>query len=100
MCIRDRTPSAQYKYIRYIAYATPGTLHQINEIEYFGTIGGLDRFFLSAINPSFSKLTFRATDVAASVVDPASAKLTVDNAAVSLTNVKSGASTDFTGTYA
>lgn len=30
-----------YSFIRYIAYETPGTLHQINEIEYFGIFGAL-----------------------------------------------------------
>jgi hypothetical protein len=30
-----------YSWIRYIAYVTPGTLHQLNEIEYFGAVGGL-----------------------------------------------------------
>jgi len=33
-------PSQPYTWIRYIAYDTPGTLHQINEIEYFGSVGG------------------------------------------------------------
>ncbi|MHC1769333.1 MAG: LamG-like jellyroll fold domain-containing protein [Verrucomicrobiia bacterium] len=33
-------PSVAYKFIRYIAYDTPDTLHQINEIEYFGIVGG------------------------------------------------------------
>jgi len=33
-------PSTAYKFIRYIAYDTPDTLHQINEIEYFGIVGG------------------------------------------------------------
>ena len=28
-----------YTYLRYIAYETPGSLHQLNEIEYFGTLG-------------------------------------------------------------
>jgi len=30
-----------YTFIRYIAYETPADLHQINEIEYFGTFGAL-----------------------------------------------------------
>lgn len=30
-----------YPYIRYIAWETPGTLHQLNEIEYFGVLGGV-----------------------------------------------------------
>ncbi|MBI2949137.1 MAG: discoidin domain-containing protein, partial [Verrucomicrobia bacterium] len=34
--------SQAYTYIRYIAYDTPGTLHQINEIEYFGRVGGVE----------------------------------------------------------
>lgn len=33
-------PSPAYRYVRYIAWETPGTLHQINEIEYFGIVGG------------------------------------------------------------
>ena len=33
-------PSEAYSYIRYIAYDTPANLHQLNEIEYFGTAGG------------------------------------------------------------
>ena len=32
-------PSQPYRYLRYIAFETPGTLHQLNEIEYFGSIG-------------------------------------------------------------
>jgi hypothetical protein len=32
-------PSQLYRFFRYIAWETPGTLHQINEIEYFGTQG-------------------------------------------------------------
>jgi hypothetical protein len=32
--------SQAYTYIRYIAYDTPAPLHQLNEIEYFGTVGG------------------------------------------------------------
>jgi len=32
--------SPAYKFIRYIAYDTEANLHQINEIEYFGKVGG------------------------------------------------------------
>ncbi len=41
--IKFTLPSAApaYKFIRYIAYETPGTLHQIDEIEYYGNIGTL-----------------------------------------------------------
>jgi hypothetical protein len=33
------SPSLVYSHIRYIAFDTPATLHQLNEIEYFGTVG-------------------------------------------------------------
>ena len=40
--VKFTLPSAApaYAYIRYIAYETPATLHQLNEIEYFGTTTG------------------------------------------------------------
>jgi hypothetical protein len=89
--------SPPYRWIRYIAYDTPGTLHQLNEIEYFGTVIGGDRLFLSGVNPLFNRFTFRASDVGTSTVDPASVRLTIDNQAVTpVTNVKTGAVTQFT----
>ncbi len=36
-------PSAPYPFIRYIAFETPGTLHQLNEVEYFGILGGVEQ---------------------------------------------------------
>jgi hypothetical protein len=90
------SPSAPYRYIRYIANHTPGTLHQLNEVEYFGTIGSSDRMFLSAINGTFEGFSFRATDAGTSIVAPATAKLTLDGQVVPLTNVKTGDATDFT----
>jgi hypothetical protein len=56
---------------------------------------GTDIFFLSAINPGGSRFTFRATDKGASIVDPASAKLTLDGQTVTLTSQKTGDATDF-----
>ncbi|MFT5190696.1 MAG: hypothetical protein ACI957_003732, partial [Verrucomicrobiales bacterium] len=32
------SPSTPYKHIRYIVFDTPGALHQLNEIEYFGNV--------------------------------------------------------------
>ncbi len=95
--IKFTLPAASplYRYIRYIAYHTPGTLHQLNEIEYFGTVGTADRFFLSAINGTFESFTFRANDVAASIVAPATARLVIDGQQVTLTNLKTGSITDF-----
>ncbi len=39
--VKFTLPSASpsYLYLRYIAYETPGSLHQLNEVEYFGTSG-------------------------------------------------------------
>lgn len=87
--------SPLYRYIRYFVTETPGTLHQINEIEYFGTVGGADRLFLSAINPTFQSFTFRANNAGASIVAPATGKLTIDGQVVTLANVTTGGATDF-----
>jgi hypothetical protein len=63
-------------------------------------VTGGDRLFLSAINPGISSFSFRATDKGASIVDPASAKLTIDGAVVTLTSKKTLDATDFTFTAA
>ena len=58
-----------------------------------------DVIFLSAINPTFSSFTFRATDKGASIVDPASAKLIIDGQPATLVpSAKVGDATDFTYT--
>jgi hypothetical protein len=63
------------------------------------TVSGSDSLFLSAINPGVSAFTFRATDKGASIVDPASAKLTIDGQAVTpLTSKKTLDATDFSYT--
>jgi hypothetical protein len=36
-------PSAPFSYLRYIAWETPGTLHQLNEVEFFGVVGGVNQ---------------------------------------------------------
>ena len=60
------------------------------------TVAGADRPFLSVINPNFDSFTFRANDKGASIVDPASAKLTIDGQVVPLTaGPKSVDATDF-----
>src|SRR5206468_4249099 len=61
------------------------------------TVSGSDRLFLSAINPTFNSFTFRATDKGVSIVDPASAKLTIDSLTVTPTaSPKVLDATDFT----
>jgi hypothetical protein len=49
------------------------------------TVSGGDLLFLSSINPGVASFTFRATDKGSSIVDPNSAKLTIDNQVVALT---------------
>src|SRR5262249_39193751 len=61
------------------------------------TVSGSDTFFLSSINQTFNSFTFRATDKGVSIVDPTSAKLTIDSNLVTVTaSPKTGDSTDFT----
>src|SRR5437016_5090816 len=59
-------------------------------------VSGTDRVFLSAINPGVASFSFRATDKGTSIVDPASAKLTIDGKVVALTSKKTLDATDFT----
>jgi len=42
------------------------------------TVSGGDLLFLSSVDPTYNSFTFRATDKGASIVDPNSAKLTID----------------------
>lgn len=60
------------------------------------TVSGSDRLFLSGINTAVDEFSFRANDKGASVVDPASARLTLDGQSVPLTaRPKVGEATDF-----
>ena len=60
------------------------------------TVTGSDRLFLSAINPTIDTFSFRANDKGASIVDPASARLTIDGQVVVITpSPKLGDATDF-----
>jgi hypothetical protein len=63
------------------------------------TVSGSDRLFLSAINPTIGAFSFRANDKGPSIVDPASARLTIDGQLVVLVpSPKVGDATDFTYT--
>ena len=88
-------PSALFRYIRYIAYETPANLHQINEIEYFGIAGGLDKLYLSAVSPKIQSFSFRANDAGTSIVNPASGKLKIDGVSVPLTATPTAGAVDF-----
>ncbi len=59
------------------------------------TVSGTDLFFLSSVRPTVTGFSFRASDKGASVVDPTSAKLVIDNSQVPLTSSKTGDATDF-----
>ncbi len=66
-------------------------------------VGGVsgDLIFLSAINPTAEGFTFRANDKGSSIVDPDSAKLTIDGVEVPLTvSPKNLDATDFSYTRA
>lgn len=59
--------------------------------------GSGDLLFLSAINPTLSGFSFRANDKGDSIVDPATAKLSIDGQLVALTaSPKNLDATDFT----
>ncbi len=78
------TPSPAYRYVRYIAYDTPAPLHQLNEIEYFGTFGGSAVAFLSGVRNTITTFGFRLNDTATSIVNPASVTLTLDGETIPL----------------
>ncbi len=60
---------------------TPSQTAQIT----LGTAGsGSALFFLSAVNPGVNTFSFRASDLGTSIVNPASAKLTIDGQVVTL----------------
>src|SRR6185503_20967743 len=62
-------PSPPYKYLRYEATETPGTIHQLGEIEYFGKYGGLSNPFVSDITQGASFALLRVTDGNDTVLD-------------------------------
>ncbi len=88
-------PAPAYKYIRYIAYETPGTLHQINEIEYFDKPLSTDtvkpRLVSAAATASFDtvQLTFSEDVDAASAGNVANYSIT-PALAVTAVNVRFG----------
>jgi hypothetical protein len=71
-------PSEPYKFIRYFVVETPGTLHQLNEIEYFGSFGGTGVPALAGTSRSPSAFEVRVRDGADTSLDADSVSLTVD----------------------
>jgi hypothetical protein len=78
------TASAPYRYVRYIAFATPGTLHQLNEVELFGSFGTGNVGFISGIGNTLDTFRFRLNDSGTSLIDPASVGLVLDGATIPL----------------
>jgi hypothetical protein len=61
-----------------------------------GDLPSTDKIFYSAVNPTFTGITFRVNDKGAAVLNPASVKLTVNGQTVTPTaSPKSGDATDF-----
>lgn len=77
-------PTVPFRFVRYYVTDTPGSLHQIGEIEYFGTYGSSALAYYSGINPAITSFSFRVTDAGTSVVDPASIKLIIDGQNIAL----------------
>lgn len=76
--------STPYRHIRYIAYATPGTLHQINEVELFGNFGGATVGYVSGIRTGINNFGFTLNDDGTSVIDLSSVRATVDGVNIPL----------------
>ena len=76
--------SNAFSNIRYIAYETPANLHQINEIEYFGNVGGASVGFISSIRGGITTFSFQVVDDGTSVVETSSVNLVLDGANIPL----------------
>jgi hypothetical protein len=83
-------PSPLYKFIRYEATETPGSGHQLAEIEYFGKYGGVNNPVPSDVIQSPAFVAVRVTDGDDTIVDPptANARLLVDGQEVTITSNK------------
>ncbi|MDB6136418.1 MAG: hypothetical protein JWM59_4661 [Verrucomicrobiales bacterium] len=75
-------PAPPYLYLRYEVSVTPGPLHQLAEIEYFGDIGGQGKPILSKRKAGRSTLTLDVTDGSDTSVNAATMVLKIDDAVV------------------
>lgn len=89
-------PTVPYQYIRYEVTDTAAPLHQLGEIEYFGTFGGTDITRLSGVTRSREVVTFEMTDGKDASVAQATLKLKIDNKDVTPVIAKNGATTTIT----
>ena len=76
--------SNAFRNIRYIAWDTPANLHQLNEIEYFGNVGGASLGFISSVRGGITTFSFQVVDDGSSVVETSSVSLVLDGATIPL----------------
>jgi len=89
-------PAPPYQYIRFQVSDTAGLLHQLNEIEYFGDIGGLGKPRLTSRKVGRDSVRFDITDGSDTTLDGSSVVVKIDGAVVATTMSKVGAVTNFT----
>lgn len=92
-------PAPAYLYLRYEVSVTPGSMHQLAEIEYFGDIGGQGKPTLSRRKAGRDNLILEITDGSDTAVDAATMVLRIDGAAVTPTVQKVLKVTVFTYTF-
>lgn len=89
-------PAPPYLYLRYQVSHTAGSLHQLNEIEYFGDVGGVSKPSLSGRRVAKDFVRFDITDGADTTLDGSSVVVKIDDAVVATTMEKVGAVTSYT----
>jgi len=89
-------PAPPYQYLRYQVSHTAGPLHQLNEIEYFGDVGGVGKPSLTGRRVAKDFVRFDISDGADTSLDGGSVVVKIDDAVVATTMSKTGAVTSFT----
>ncbi|MFN0130776.1 MAG: LamG-like jellyroll fold domain-containing protein [Verrucomicrobiales bacterium] len=91
-------PAPPYLYLRYQVSHTAGPLHQLNEIEYFGDVGGTSKPTLTSRNVTRSNVRFNIKDGADTTLVGSSVVVKIDNAVVPTVMEKNGNITSYTHT--
>jgi hypothetical protein len=92
------TPAPPYQYLRYEVSHTAGPLHQLNEIEYFGDVGGVSKPTLSGRRVAKDFVRFDISDGADTTLDKSSVVVKIDDLVVPTTQATSGVVTSYTHT--
>ena len=90
------SPAPPYQYLRFQVSNTAGPLHQLNEIEYFGDVGGVSKPSLSGRKVGKDFVRFDITDGADTSLNPASVVVKIDDAVVATEMTENGAVTSYT----